>query len=308
LKFPEDFHLDYVNRKFEIIKRRLEACGYQYISGWRIAGGSRVLRFKDYKSDFTIDIGHYAEILVSKTNLIRAYQDLHPDIYRAIMLIKIWADRRELNNPSITHVINSYCHVLMFITYLIMIKAIPNLRTISPKIDLWEARNIDYYPIIDPIKSSEPDNINSRYSVFVYDGSSYIPIYFHKELDIKLGYNWDIKEAIQGYFHFMGYKFNYRTWDISIYHGGIVKSFESFDLIDSNTKLLRVRHPFIPDQLESKSALPWCVDGLKWEFMRGYQLLRNNDWNELYHKATPPSIEEIFDHNMYTYFSLYSQS
>ncbi|KXN66699.1 hypothetical protein CONCODRAFT_73496 [Conidiobolus coronatus NRRL 28638] len=254
LKFPENFHLGCANNEFDDIKRCLEVYGYQYISGWKAPDGSRVLRFKDYNSDFTIDIGYYVEILVSKTNLINAYCNLHPEIYDAIMLIKIWADRRELNNPSTTHVINSYCHVLMFITYLIMIKAIPNLRTISPKIELWEARNINYYPVIAPINSSEPDKICSQYRESVFSGSSYIPIYYHKELDITLGHNWDIKEAIQGYFHFMGYKFNYRAWDISIYHGGIVKSSEYFNLINANTKLLRVRHPFKPDQIESNSA------------------------------------------------------
>ncbi|KXN66698.1 hypothetical protein CONCODRAFT_11385 [Conidiobolus coronatus NRRL 28638] len=293
IQFPENFSLNYINVEFEKVKRYFQESGYKFISEWKTSQGSRVLRFKDYNSDFIIDIGVYEEILVKKTNLISAYCNLHPDIYDTIMLIKIWADRRKLNSPDNTHVVSSYCHVLMFITYLIIIGAVPNLRTIPPGFRLWKAKEIEYSPEINPLQNSGPDKICSGYCELISYENTIIPIYFNKDVKVELGYNWDTQKVITGYFYFMGFEYNYRDWDISIYHGNIVESSVRVDSIDSQTKLLRVRNPFKLDQIESNAALPWCIDGLKWEFTRGYKLLCNSNWNELYNEAIPPSAEDL---------------
>ncbi|KXN66700.1 hypothetical protein CONCODRAFT_73497 [Conidiobolus coronatus NRRL 28638] len=306
LKFPDSFTKEQIYAKFDEIKSHLKRYGYKFKSEWRVKAGGRMMKFDDVNSSFSINIGNYEEMLCWNTKLVETYSNLHPDIKDAILLIKIWADRRKLNNPATTHVINSYCHVLMFIAYLIIIRAIPNLRAISPKFSRWEGRKILYRPNIRRLKNTKPDEFCRSHAELVNDGFEDIHIYFQKDLEIILGNNWNIQEAIQGYFYFMGYMFDYKNWDISIYHGGIVESLQKIGSIYETTKLLRVRHPFKPNQIESNSALPWCVDGLKWEFMRGYQLLRNKKWSELYHEATPPSVRDVYDYNIYTYTYLYS--
>jgi DNA polymerase sigma len=305
IQFPENFSLNYISIEFERVKRYLQESGYQLISEWKTPQGSRILKFKDYNSEFIINIRVYEEILVMKTNLVNAYCNLHPDIYKAIMLIKVWADRRKLNDPATTNVISSYCHILMFITYLIIIGAVPNLRTIPPEFNLWKAKDIEYSPEIEPLQKSGPDKICSRYCKLISYENNIIPVYFNERIDVKLGYNWDIQKAITGYFYFMGFKYNYREWDISIYHGYILESSVRVESIDSQTRLLRVRNPFKSDQIESNSALPWCIDGLKWEFMRGYKLLCNSDWTEFIHEVIPPCAEEVHDYDIYTYLSMY---
>ncbi|KXN66704.1 hypothetical protein CONCODRAFT_73501 [Conidiobolus coronatus NRRL 28638] len=305
IKFPNNLSKDDINGEFDDIINTLVDNGYKLLLDWKTKAGERVIKFKDYNGIGTIDIGIYSEMLLRKTMLIDSYASLHPDIKKAILLIKIWAHRRELNNPSTTHVINSYCHVLMFITYLIIIGAIPNLRTTSPKLRIWKTKGIKYCPIMNPIQDPGTDRICSRYSEIVIDGNADIPVYFKENLVVKLGSDWNIQKAITGYFYFMGFKFDYLNWDISIYHGGIIKSSQSIDSITPKTKLLRIRHPFKPDQIESNAALPWCVDGLKWEFMRGYYLLSDSDWNELMIETGCPNAKDIYFYNMYTYISLY---
>jgi DNA polymerase sigma len=305
LKFPSNFTQGNINEELEEIVKILKNYEYKFLSMWKTKAGDKVVKFLDYKENFYIDIAGYDEILCYKTNLITAYCNVNTDIRDAVMIIKIWADRRELNNPGTTRIINSYCHVLMFITYLIIIGVVPNLRTMSPKFNCWEARKIEYYPVIYPLQNPETDRICNRYCKLAKNNDINIPIYFHESLEVNLGDDWDIEEAIKGYFYFMGFCFDYLNWDISIYHGNIVQSSTKIVHIDRYTKLLRVHHPFRPDLIESRSALPWCVDGLKWEFMRGYHLLTNNDWNELMHEVCHPDAQDVYECNMYTYTSLY---
>ncbi|KXN66701.1 hypothetical protein CONCODRAFT_73498 [Conidiobolus coronatus NRRL 28638] len=305
LKFSKNFTQDGINEELEDIIKILKNYGYEFVSKWKTKAGHKVVKFLDYNETFYIDITGYNEILCYKTDLIKAYCNVNTEIRDAVMLIKIWADRRELNNPGTTRIINSYCHVLMFITYLIIIGAVPNLRTMSPKFDYWQARKIEYYPQIEPLQNPGTDRICNRYCELVNDGNANIPIYFHEDLEVNLGDDWDIGEAIKGYFYLMGFCFDYLNWDISIYHGNIVKSSTTIDSIDRYTKLLRIRHPFKPDQIESNAALPWCIDGLKWEFMRGYHLLSNSDWNELMHEVDYLNEQDVYECNMYTYISLY---
>ncbi|KAI8925631.1 hypothetical protein BC831DRAFT_460042 [Entophlyctis helioformis] len=90
-----------------------------------------ICKFVDRQFGVTADInvGHYLGVFNSA--LLKTYTMLDPRIKPFIMLIKMWAKSRDINNPSSGGTLSSYAYTLMAIAFLQRVGILPSLQAIG---------------------------------------------------------------------------------------------------------------------------------------------------------------------------------
>ncbi|KAF9930246.1 hypothetical protein FBU30_000732 [Linnemannia zychae] len=93
------------------------------------------------------DIGYQNDLAIWNTRLLRAYCMIDERLRDIVLIIKIWAKRRKINNPY-TGSLSSYAYVLLVIHVLQRQGVLPNLQSIvagNGKIPFWECQGFNRY-------------------------------------------------------------------------------------------------------------------------------------------------------------------
>ncbi|KAG0278423.1 hypothetical protein BGZ95_004036 [Linnemannia exigua] len=93
------------------------------------------------------DIGYQNDLAIWNTRLLRAYCRIDERVRDMVVIIKIWAKRRKINNPY-TGSLSSYAYVLLVIHVLQRRGVLPNLQTIvagNGKVPFWDCQGFNRY-------------------------------------------------------------------------------------------------------------------------------------------------------------------
>ncbi|KAF8949022.1 hypothetical protein BGZ47_000094 [Haplosporangium gracile] len=93
------------------------------------------------------DIGYQNDLAIWNTRLLRAYCRVDERVRDIVVIIKIWAKRRKINNPY-TGSLSSYAYVLLVIHVLQRQGVLPNLQTIvagNGKVPFWDCQGFNRY-------------------------------------------------------------------------------------------------------------------------------------------------------------------
>ncbi|KAG0214532.1 hypothetical protein BGX33_002074 [Mortierella sp. NVP41] len=103
------------------------------------------------------DIGYQNDLAIWNTRLLRAYCRIDERVRDIVVIIKIWAKRRKINNPY-TGSLSSYAYVLLVIHVLQRRGVLPNLQSIvagSGKVPFWDCQGFNRYFFEDVPKLSQ---------------------------------------------------------------------------------------------------------------------------------------------------------
>ncbi|KAK3848683.1 MAG: hypothetical protein J3R72DRAFT_360772 [Linnemannia gamsii] len=93
------------------------------------------------------DIGYQNDLAIWNTRLLRAYCRIDERVRDMVVIIKIWAKHRKINNPY-TGSLSSYAYVLLVIHVLQRRGVLPNLQTIvagNGKVPFWDCQGFNRY-------------------------------------------------------------------------------------------------------------------------------------------------------------------
>ncbi|KAF9907313.1 hypothetical protein EC991_011135 [Linnemannia zychae] len=93
------------------------------------------------------DIGYQNDLAIWNTRLLRAYCRIDERVRDMVVIIKIWAKRRKINNPY-TGSLSSYAYVLLVIHVLQRRGVLPNLQSIvagNGKVPFWDCQGFNRY-------------------------------------------------------------------------------------------------------------------------------------------------------------------
>ncbi|KAG0292866.1 hypothetical protein BGZ96_003566 [Linnemannia gamsii] len=93
------------------------------------------------------DIGYQNDLAIWNTRLLRAYCRIDGRVRDIVVIIKIWAKRRKINNPY-TGSLSSYAYVLLVIHVLQRQGVLPNLQMIvagNGKVPFWDCQGFNRY-------------------------------------------------------------------------------------------------------------------------------------------------------------------
>ncbi|KAG0215669.1 hypothetical protein BGX28_008915 [Mortierella sp. GBA30] len=93
------------------------------------------------------DIGYQNDLAIWNTRMLRAYCKIDERVRDIVVIIKLWAKRRKINNPY-TGSLSSYAYVLLVIHVLQKRGVLPNLQSIvvgSGSIPFWPCQGFNRY-------------------------------------------------------------------------------------------------------------------------------------------------------------------
>ncbi|KAK9716776.1 hypothetical protein K7432_006672 [Basidiobolus ranarum] len=261
-----------------------------------------VLKYFEPKISRQIDISINNMQALRKTQFLQIYGTLDYRVRPLLLLIKLWAARREINDAT-SGTLNSFCYTMMMITFLHIRGVIPCLQAIcclgvdeeEDLADRLQRMNIcSFNPECDP---SECLNCGKPLPEILIEGQNY---YFYKDFKRlpQSRNDQSIGELFAGFFEYFAFQFSYESQLLDTARGRIVYRCCKCMQYDENAKtplsnLLVVLDPFQHSRNIAGSARPWAVKGIRWEFARAWRLLQRCNVNGLFTPYTPLSLVDI---------------
>jgi len=114
-------------RAVELVAELLSSNGYKAVDDSRKNARIPIVQFTDPEFNVECDICVNNPLAIRNTLLLRTYGSIDDRVRILVYLVKLWAKRRDLNDPS-THTMSSYGWILLIINYLQRVGLLPNLQ------------------------------------------------------------------------------------------------------------------------------------------------------------------------------------
>eukprot|EP00842_Homolaphlyctis_polyrhiza_P003013 jgi/Hompol1/3712/HPOL_003327-RA len=200
----------------------------------------------EFKLHADINVGHFLGVFNS--GLLKTYTLIDPRVKPMIMIVKMWAKARDINNPATGGTVSSYAYSLMVIAYLQRAGVIPSLQAIADPI------NRVVVEVPEPLQRSNRKGIQMRQVDVSYEKNLNSPalasyLATAKALSASPQAIWESEKGIvsllYGFARYFGYEHTYRdNVRITVKNGNMV------DVIPQQSKRNSPRSLHVEDPFE----------------------------------------------------------
>ncbi|KAJ9054736.1 hypothetical protein DSO57_1011048 [Entomophthora muscae] len=247
-----------------------------------------LIRCQHKKLKLDVDIVYKKDHSSVTTKLFKTYALLHPTVRNSLLLLKIWAHSRKIND-AFYNSMNSTSLLASLLAYLISVGVVPNIQS------CW-VNFSEGVPLVSGFANRSKVCTICRGNLPV--AKQNLEWYFNDKLQLYLDPSINEYTLLLGYFKFMTQTFHRSYHAISMQAGGLI----SLDSIFHKPGGLTITDPFDLHDNLARATNPKSAQVIIWEMRRAEHLLQTANMMDAF------SAYVEFPYPMYVEYDIYPRN